>query len=185
MLFNLFGKKREANTEKIFIDKVYISAAAKMQACLDMAKEDPATVFIAWFSDTAAKYKALFSANGIAENKIIEARYLHTSQIQNHLPVFLEHFPLHAKEMEVAEKFPENKILVLSSLDEPLFAYFGGEKIISTMKAMGVKENEAVEHPLISKSILKAQEKIAKKVTIEQPANSQQDWFDRNLKKDL
>ena len=71
--------------------------------------------------------------------------------------------------------------MVFNSLDEALFKQFGSDKIISLMKMLGMKEEEAIEHELVSKSILKAQDKIALKVTTEMTANSQKEWIDKNL----
>jgi hypothetical protein len=53
-------------------------------------------------------------------------------------------------------------------MDEPLFKQFGSEKMIGLIKLLGMKESEAIEHPLqVSKSIAKAQDKIATQVLIE------------------
>ena len=73
------------------------------------------------------------------------------------------------------------KVNVWSALDEPLFQIFGSEKIIQMMKQLGMKENESVQHTMLSKSIQNAQEKIEKKVQVEHTAHSQKDWFEINL----
>ena len=67
-------------------------------------------------------------------------------------------------------------------MDEPLFKHFGSEKIIPLMKMMGMKEDEVIEHNMVSKSIISGQEKIAKQVTLEQKASSQAGWMEKNLK---
>lgn len=50
---------------------------------------------------------------------------------------------------------------------------------------LGMKEEEAIEHALISKSLANAQDKIAKKVTAALPAGSQREWLKRNVKEEL
>ena len=72
--------------------------------------------------------------------------------------------------------------MVFSAMDEPLFKFFGSEKVIPLMKMLGMKEEKAVEHPMVSKSIINAQQKIASKVITEQPANSQAEWMEKNMK---
>ena len=67
MAFNLFGKKDKGEKSGIFSDKTYISTAAKMNACLQLAKKQPNTLFICWFPDTAYQFKESFSANGLDE----------------------------------------------------------------------------------------------------------------------
>ena len=49
------------------------------------------------------------------------------------------------------------------------------------MKLMGMKENEVIEHNMVSKSIIKGQEKIEAQVTLEQAASSQAEWMQKNL----
>jgi hypothetical protein len=55
--------------------------------------------------------------------------------------------------------------------------------MIPLMKLLGMKEDEVIEHSFVSKSIIKGQAKIAGMVNLEQPANSQEEWLEKNLKK--
>jgi preprotein translocase subunit SecA len=71
-------------------------------------------------------------------------------------------------------------VQVWSALDEPLFKHFGSDKIIQMMKQLGMKEDVAIEHNMISKAIQNAQEKISKKVLIDQAASSQEEWLKKN-----
>ena len=182
MLFNLFGKKVETSSEQLFLDKTYMTGDAKMNAIVLLAKEKEETIFIAWFPDTITLYKDLFLRNNLNENRIRDARHFHSSQLTNAMPVFLEHHPLHSKETELVKNWPPAQLVVYNALEEPLFKQFGSDKIISLMKMLGMKEEEAIEHELVSKSILRAQDKIAAKVTVEMNANSQQEWIEKNLK---
>ncbi|MBC7888678.1 MAG: hypothetical protein H7Z13_12425 [Ferruginibacter sp.] len=181
MLFNLFGKKEEEPGDRIFADKVYISSEAKMNACLQLSKDQPETLFIAWFTDTARKYKDFFIQNGLGESSITEARLIHTALLQNHIPVFLEHYPLHSKEIALVENWPQKKMLVYSAMDDPLFKHFGSDKMIPFIQLLGIKKSEAIEHAYVTQSIIKGQQKIADRVSIEQSANSQAEWMERNL----
>jgi hypothetical protein len=96
--------------------------------------------------------------------------------------IFLEHYPFRSKEENFIADWEAEKIYVLSSLDEPLFEQFGGEKIISLMKQMGLKDDEMIEHSLVSKSIVNAQLKLEKKVGVEITAQSAKEWFKKNKK---
>jgi len=182
MLFNLFGKKDGDDENHVFTDRTYVSTAAKMKACAELAKEKPNHIFICWFADTATKFKDFFISQGLNENLVIEARQLHTSKLMGKFPVFAEHYPLHEKELELLKNWPTEKILVFSALDEPLFKHFGSDKIIPLFKIMGIKEDEVIEHAMVSKSIRKGQEKIAGKVILEQSADSQEEWMRKNIK---
>jgi len=184
MAFNLFGKKEKEQPRGIFTDKTYISTTAKMNACLDLAKKDPATVFITWFPETTRKFKAFFAQHGLLENRIIEARQIHSALLQGKTAVFAEHYPLHSKETELIKNWSQDHFIVFSAMDEPLFKHFGSEKMIPLMKMLGMKEEESIEHAMVSKSIIKGQDKIAGQVVVEQSADSQQKWMEINIRKE-
>ena len=184
MFQNLFGRKdEEKNESHLFRDRTYMTSDAKLKACADLAKKDERFVFIAWFSDTAKKFRDFFAQHGINENRITEAGKLHASQLIAHTPVFVEHYPLHSKEEALVQNWEHKDVLVYSALDEPLFRHFGSEKVIPMMKIMGMKESEAIDHPMVTKSILSGQQKLAGQVIIEQPAASQSEWMLRNIRK--
>ena len=182
MLFNLFGNKEDEATESIFTDKTYMTTAAKVNACIALAKAQPNTLFICWFSNTLKLFKEAFTQHGIDEGSIIDVKQIHSGMLQNKIPVFTEHFPLHTKEIALIEHWPTQKIVVYSAMDEPLFKHFGSDKMVPLIKLLGMKEDEAIEHSFVTKSIIKGQDKIANMVTLEQSANSQEEWLERNLK---
>ncbi len=178
MAFNLFGKKEKGPS---FSDRAYMTTSGKMNACVELAKSDPSTIFVCWFPDTARKFKTLFNENGLEENRVLETKNLHSGMLLNKTIVFTEHYPIHQKEIELVKNWTQNKYLVYNSLDEPLFKHFGSEKMLPIMKMLGMKEDEAIEHSMVTKSITRAQEKIGSKVNLEMTANSQQEWFVKNL----
>ena len=180
MFFNLFGKEEEKK-DHLFKDKAYMSTEGKLIACAALAKENPSTIFIAWFPDTVKLFREFFTRQGLDETRITEARFLNTSLMLTHDPVFVEHYPVHEKEADFVKNWNRKNIIVYSALDEPLFKHFGSEKMIPVMKMMGMNESEAVEHPLVSKSIIIGQQKIAEKLVAEQAANSQEEWMKYNL----
>ena len=180
-MFNLFGSKEDAPANVLFVDKVYITTAGKMSECLRKARMDPALLFIAWFNETVGKFREFFKENGADAGRIIEARNLYVSLLENCVPVFVEHYPLHAKELELAEKFQLQNVTVFSSMDEPLFKHFGSDKMIPWIKLLGMKENESIEHSYVTQSIVKGQKRIADKVLVEQSAASQGEWMEHNL----
>jgi hypothetical protein len=182
MLFNLFGKKEDETPESIFTDRTYMSVTAKTNACVALAKEQPGTLFICWFSETLKKLRTVFTDNGLDELTVIDAKQVHSGMLNNKTAVFAEHYPLPEKELALVEHWSLQKIIVYSSMDEPLFKHLGSEKMIPLMKLLGMKEDEMIEHSFVSKSIIKGQAKIAGMVSLEQPANSQEEWLEKNLK---
>ncbi|MEO7489679.1 MAG: hypothetical protein ABIU77_21355, partial [Ferruginibacter sp.] len=128
MLSNLFGKKETTAFTSIFKDKVYLNSAGKIAACLQLAKTNPDCIFIAWFAATEATYEKFFVHYGIDEKRITVAEKMDTILPQNHQPVFVEHYPLNAKELALVTDWQLTGIPVFSAMDEPLFKHFGSDK---------------------------------------------------------
>ncbi len=181
MLSSLFGKKEEGEGTNIFKDKVYIHSAAKMNACLHLATQSHKTFFIAWFELTAENFRSFFTNNGVDEAKVVMASAVDEQILRTHAPVFLEHFPLHAKELALVTSWQLNNIPVYSAMDEPLFKHFGSDKMVPLIKLLGMKEAQAIEHSYVTESIIKGQNKIADKVVVEHPATSQAEWMKINM----
>ena len=152
-----------------------------MNACLQLAKAQPKAIFIAWFDETAENYKTFFVQNKIDGARIITVAKLQSNTVQNHQPVFLEHYPLPAKELELVKDWQLTNIPVFNAMDEPLFKHFGSDKMIPLIKLFGMKESEAIEHSYVTESIIKGQGKIANKVIIKQIADSQVGWMNKNM----
>ena len=182
MIFNWFGNKKKPESGGTLTDCVFISNQGKLNALVALAKQADNAIFIGWFTDSITILRKIFAENGLNESSIVEAKHIHISILNNHQPVLIEHHPMLQKELDLMEKFHIVKISVYSSLEEPLFKHFGSEKIISMAKLLGMKEAEAIEHPMVSKSIAQAQQKIAYKVLVEQNAGSQEEWLKKNLK---
>ena len=158
------------------VDKVWMSADAKFKACAAMASLNSSCIFIVWFEET---YNSL--SNILAEERIVLAQNVHHHILSDKMIVFVEHHPLAKKETAMFTALQLKEVPVLSSLDEPFFMRFGGERTLDLMKKLGMNEDEVVGSGLITKSIRNAQQKIEKQVTVEREAHSQQEWLTLNL----
>lgn len=163
-------------TEVKIIDKVWMTAEAKFKACEAMAAANPVCVFVCWFPETLSVLKSFLN-----ERNLLLASQALSMPVQDKMIVFAEHHPLMRKEVELFKLLNLKEAPILSSLDEPLFMRFGGEKTLSMMKKLGMKEDEVIGSCLITKAIHNAQQKIEKQVTVEREAKSQQEWFNLNL----
>jgi sulfite reductase alpha subunit-like flavoprotein len=180
MLFNLFGKKEEKN-ERIFKDVVWIDAEAKNNALLQLVRQQPGTLLVAWFPDAAAQLRQFLEGHGVDGNCVVEAKTLTPQHAAQHTVVFVEHYPLHEKELALAEKLHLQTADVHGALDEPIFVYFGSEKMLPMIKMLGFKASDPIRHAYVTTSVIKAQEKMAAKVTLEQSATSLGSWIEKNL----
>lgn len=68
------------------------------------------------------------------------------------------------------------------ALEDPLMKKFGGDKLINAMKSMKMKEEESIQHSAISKSIVRAQQKLQSNKTGDLRAKTAQEWIDLNVR---
>ena len=153
-----------------------MSAGAKFKACAALVAANPNCVFICWFPETYNSLKTI-----LPEDNLVLAGHAASMSFQNKMIAFAEHHPLSRKELTLFKILNLKEAPVLSSLDEPFFMHFGGERTLELMKKLGMKEDEVVGHSYITKAIHNAQQKIDKQVTVERDASSQQEWFALNL----
>lgn len=177
-IFDFFTNRKKGPSKKDFI---YISKAAKYQGLLDLIKDKNPTV-VTWFNKSKTDLEEFLNGKGFSNDVKLAKNF--TVSASSKLIVFTEHFPLASKEDHFLTRLGNKEIIFLSSLDEPFFQKFGGEKIIVLMKQLGMKDNEHMEHTMISKSIRNAQEKIEGKVSTELLADSQEEWFKKNYRKE-
>jgi hypothetical protein len=175
-MFGLFKKKEPVSN---IINKVWVTQIHKLNGCLEILKAQPNSIFVTWFEETYETLNKFLQEHGFVDKVIM---YRHATTAKKDQYIFAEHYPLNTKENELYNNLGLTQITVLCSLDEPLFKSFGSDKIISVLKAIGIKEDELIEHDLITQSIKKAQDKINKSILIDNTATSQEDWLRKNLK---
>jgi hypothetical protein len=91
--------------------------------------------------------------------------WLHTLSIKNKIQfLFAGHYPLPAKENKIIEKlsssYPQGAITFCSAIDDPSFEPFGADRIMSVLDQMGLKEDECIEHAMVSKAMANAERKL-------------------------
>lgn len=98
----------------------------------------------------------------------------------------LEHHPRRSKDqalLDFAEKLTcETEVCFHFALDDPLLLHFNGDSIQTLVKKMGIDESETLSHPLITKAMAKAQEKLESSVPQDLQAESIEDWFRYNIR---
>lgn len=170
-MFGLFRKKEPSVVVK---DKIWMTTQAKWQACAQMYRQQQQTLFVSWFEESRNSLDHFLKEQGIGDAHMSLAGSVYS----NHQPVvFVEHFPLPEEEQRKFLDLGLVEAVVFSALDEPLFRAFGGENLIQLMQKMGMKEDEEIEHKMISASVKRAQEKIGKKAVLITAARSQADWL--------
>ncbi len=194
-MFSFFKKEKHQRLE----DQIYISRGVADLACIKeynkLISENAEVVLICFFERSLTRLQAQITNAVILPAKTFTndfANIATRSSIQQKKdPVFIfaEHHPhLYVEETIINEietlcagKNPS--IRFYTSLDEPLMQQFGSQSIIDLMKKMGLKDDEAISHSMVTKSVANAQRKIAKKVTNQINAKSQEEWVTINLPK--
>lgn len=175
-MFGWFKKKESGIPVN---DWVFMTTAAKHRRLLTLAQEEQTPVFVCWFEESAETLVQFFGNNGIHGARVVLPR--EAGHLRGASYVFCEHHPSFKTEQQYFQQMGIEKALVVSSLDEALFSAFGGNRIISMMKSLGMQEDESINHQMVTSSIKKAQEKIDKKFTgFEQTARSQEEWMAKN-----
>ena len=119
------------------------------------------------------KVESFFSAETTWPVTLLTVKEIQALLLSGKKINFAEHYPLRQKEKAFFLKMNLQESEIWPAPDEPLFMHFGTIKIIQVMKQLGLKEEEAIKHFIISKAIQNAQEKISKKVRIDQTSTSQ------------
>ena len=176
-MFKLFNR----GNKPTITDKVFIHAKNKWPYCQKILSENSKTIFIGWFDDTIDQLESYFLQINVNAT-ILKARTARRAQIEGAQLVFIEHYPMKTKEDQLLDQLSLKEAIFLTAADEPLLKYFGGEKLMGIMENMGMKDDDPIEHKLITQSIVTAQKKIESKVLIEQSTRSQAEWMERNLK---
>ena len=101
--------------------------------------------------------------------------------------MFFGHYPVPSKENKILEKLAPSRgdVAFYSSLDDPSFKIFGADHIKATLDKLGLADEEAIEHAMVSRAMKNAREKIEQSVTHEIACATETEWFQKNVKKEL
>ncbi|MCU0444546.1 MAG: hypothetical protein MUE85_06470 [Microscillaceae bacterium] len=203
-MFNFFKKTPKPNRQA---DQIFMSIGAKFlnlgKIIKQLANNQVVIILIYFFPKTGEDLKTVLdtfelpaqnldgqplnASIGIlsAENFRQARPSLENLKNQDVRFMVVEHYPLPAEDElliarigEISMNFP---ITFYCALDEPLFKLFGSENIQKVMLAMGMDEEEAISHNMITQSIARAQKRIAEKVKMDLKTDSAAEWFAKNI----
>jgi len=157
--------------------RVWINQAEKEIACIKMAKDDPAFVFIAWSQVTCKLFLELFRKHGIP-NEVLLSRLVFPSRVEGGKYLLLERHYDHDKEIEFLEYLKAEDVLAYVSLSDPLMSSFDANRIQKVMQSMGHQEGEYIEHKMIDKSIERAMKKIKEDGLTEDLPERVREWVE-------
>jgi hypothetical protein len=193
-MFGLFKSKiKEIST----IDFIWKNDEVKYNALIKHLKEQDKTILIYYFEDsknaieeilTAASVNYSNEANSFATKVWLmnASAIVQKSDIGNRTVIFAEHHPSFARENEIKEHLSDKlgiqEITFYTSFDDKLLQLFDSERILQLLEKMGFKDDEVIEHNMISSSIERAQKRIDENLSIHNNNTRQRkDWFELNL----
>lgn len=162
-------------------DLIFVTDGDREVFVKSLAESRPIVVVVWFISD---KYKVYDLYKGLAK----EVRVFEHSELPacewgsaSTCVVWGKHPLLKVEEMALRPMERFRELFIVSSLDDTLLQYFGGEEVKSLITRLGHRSGESIEHRLISESIRKAQEQIGAKVLYPTSAASSREWFLLNL----
>jgi hypothetical protein len=143
-----------------------------------------------WLDDsvaTSAVGSSLYlgSASNLSKTSISGFLKMNVAQFAGEA-LFSGHYPMHAVEYAALQSLTDagfTKFVFCLSFDDPLLKAFGSQNILPLLEKLGLEEQEAIEHAMVTKSIQRAREKVEEKVVREVHAKSPEEWFALNVKK--
>lgn len=161
-------------------DLVWVTEEAKQQGFVNLLRQHPDAVVLVWFDQTAETFQEILLREQLLEVSIQTARMTSSEEVEGKTVIFLEHYPLLSREITLTKSWKPAQALFLTALDEPLFSRFGGERLAALVQQLGLEEAENLEHPMITKSIARAQHKLDEKLKGgDILAESQEEWFQK------
>ena len=160
-LFDFFKSSKPAGPTAI--EWVWRDQQGKRQGLLELLRAHPRARLLAWSTHTQRGYRDwLAQTLGAGAPPIELASRQLPGRLHGEALIFLEHHLYHSEEDEFLRLAQPAQAWVLSALDDPLFCFFGNQRIGALVDQLGMQPGERLEHRLISASIRKAQQKLEK-----------------------
>ena len=193
----LFGSTDQSRCEEV-PDKIWLTEQAKFQGIAtevaERAKAGAACILlVAHFEDVRQTLEAVAAGSWAVPVQAVLANRLtpdlayglgldETSTIDL---LVAERHPLPSEDdrlVEFARQLPcRVRVEHYLSLQDPVFSSFSGEWVHNMLANLGMKEDECIESHMVARRLRGAQEKIAKQAVSNHPADSADEWLERNL----
>lgn len=181
-MFGLFSRKPKLPEVKF---KVYKTEVAKYKSLTEYVRDNGGREMLlgCFFDDTQEELLKLMMASKSSVNftNFSSDEYINYENRYTEL-IIAELHPLKSRFYNVVNHFEKcQSIVCYTSLDNPFFERMGGGRLTNLMEKLGMDEYEEISHPMVTKSIIKAQEKIESKIEVEQRAKTFEEWVKINL----
>lgn len=198
-MFGSLFKKKSKGPESDYVN--YLSKLLKYKQVtlkLQTSPIEQVTLLTYFFDQTGVEIRQLCKAAGISYSEpekldklvkglnLVSVYDLSDAHLNAERVISMEVHPIYSINRKLIDFFKDSeikKIVFYLGLDEPLIKLFGADRIIELLKRMGTNEEESISHPMIDKSIERAQMKLenhqSDHVDI---TTSQEEWMEANQK---
>ncbi len=206
-LFSSSKSSRPTPSDKVWKTKTACLKGAATQALL-VSRESKIPVIVTFFEETHRVLIEFLKQNGVPFQEVNSFNDIDLLEGKNTIAVLraasasfaasihkqgnasillLGRYPLADFETRIVDNlsthFPGSSMSFCLSLEDPFFEVFGSENLRKMMDSLGMKDDEFIEHKLVSKAITNAQDKLGKSVLVESKAHSEKEWMEKNLRK--
>ena len=153
-----------------------------------------AVLLVAHFPDCRQELEGVVQQGGFDRQCVIVATAEHlkgrsapvaaSDDSQTVVILVAERHPLQSHDAAIAEfagSLPCRCRLVHHvSLEDPVLRIFAGERVQNILQQLGMKENDAIESRMVGRRIQQAAQKIERQAESDMPADSADEWLQRN-----
>jgi len=197
-LFEWF--KATSSNVMVLNDVIWLTSQAKLNAIrqavahrLDQQTGPVAIILVAHFPDCLAELQQLVEQVGpsdsitVASARALKREMASTASFDASLIVDMlvaERHPVPSHDEAVlnfAQSLPcQCRLVHHLSLEDPVVRAIAGEWVDTILKKLGMAEDEAIESKMVARRIRAAQEKLGSRCLTDYPADSAQEWLERN-----
>ncbi len=193
-------KTPKTNVE-VMDDVIWLTKQAKFAGisaatarCFARRTRPLAVLLVAHFRDCLEQLQAIVQQGGfdpksviVATAEILKGRSaprLGSDDSQTIEIIVAERHPLQSHDAAVAE-FAQSlpcrcRLVHHVSLEDPSMRMFAGDWVQNVLQRLGMNENEAIESRMVGRRIQQAAQKIEAQVVSDLPADSAEEWLQRN-----
>ncbi len=191
---SIFGGKRQSSVH-VLDDRIWMTQSAKLSGIKHQLRQktDSATILlVAHFEETLQQLRSITAEYAEKPVQLILAEDLKSDTARLNPEensvidlIVAERHPLKSADdalLLIAEGMPcRFRVTYHVSLEDPLFKHFLSGSLETILEQLGMKENEPIESPLITRSVKGAQQKIEKQAFGNSRAKSAAEWLELNI----
>ena len=193
-------KKPKSNVE-LLGDQIWLTKQAKFAGisvatarCLAEPVRPFAVLLVAHFWDCLGELRAVVEQGGFDQQSVMTTTAEHLQG--RSAPVVAcddsrtieiivgERHPLQSHDATIAEfaqSLPcRSRLIHNVSLEDPLLRVFAGEWVQNVLQRLGMNENEAIQSQMVTRRLQAAAQKIEQQAVSDLPAESAEEWLERN-----